>query len=111
MSKSEKFLFSLMQILRILASPAEIQIDYLRSLGEASVDELGLEYEEFWLMANAYLDSDVIEGYQYDELKKLNDLLDTLKENAWTEEALVNDVEWESIRKKANDCIVSLSNS
>lgn len=111
MSIQETFISSLMQILNILAASPDDQLEYLRSIGGASVDELGLEFEEVWLMADSILESNGINGCQYDRIKKLNETLDGLSENAWAEEALVENAEWELIRNMAKDCIKSFSNN
>ena len=113
MSTLETFNSSLMQILKVLAGSADTQIECLRNIGGASVDELGLEFEEVWLLADSILEANEISDYQYDAIKKLNDKLELLSEEggeiAWTEDALSKNAEWEMVRELAKDCIKSFS--
>jgi hypothetical protein len=113
MSAVDTFVATLMQILRVLAGTADKQVEYLKGLGGASVDELGLEFEEVWLLAETILESRGITQYQYDAIKKLNDKLDQISgedhEDLWSEKALFENKEWEQVRSLAKECLESFS--
>ena len=115
MSAVETFIATLMQILRVLAGAADKQVEYLKGLGGASVDELGLEFEEAWLLAGTILESKGITKYQYDAIKKLNDKLDQISgeehEDLWSENALFENEEWEQVRSLAKECLETFSDN
>jgi len=101
----DKNLRKMKQVLELLASPVVKQITYI---GDMSVDELGLDFDDAYLM----LKSDNFKQLGQKEKKILNTLnkfLDKMSEhpNLWTKNALTVSPEWEKIRELAQKLLSS----
>ena len=113
MNVAETFIDRLMKALSIISAPADRQVEYLKDLGGASVDELGLEFEDVWRQSGVILNSNGITQLQYNAIEALNKKFDQLSsdenENFWTEDALFKDNEWEKVRSLAKEIISSIT--
>lgn len=107
MMSEDYFFDELYKRLHILSSPYKDQIAYVDSLGNVSVDELGLELDDNWLPIKYKIESTP-------SMKKFHEALCTLdstfgsmnnKEELWTKEALKEKSEWENIRNLARKCL------
>jgi hypothetical protein len=94
----------LSDVLRRLAAPAPEQQAYLQKLG-VDADELALEYDDLFRLADERWRNGELTQNEYDVLKTLNTLLDTMSgpERAalWTIDALQSRTEWIEVRRLA----------
>ncbi|MFL0803130.1 MAG: hypothetical protein K6L81_05400 [Agarilytica sp.] len=101
----------LLELLKILASSAQVQLTYLEGLGNPSVDELALEFDDLFLLASSKVETGVLTSPQFDLLERLNSKLDEISgvDMCWTTTAISDSKEWEEIRVLANLCLKKIS--
>jgi hypothetical protein len=94
-----KSLVQIKHIIEVLSSPAHIQIKYI---GDMSVDELGLEFDDAYLMLSLS-NFKQLNKKERTILNELNIVLDKMSEisKLWNKEALNSSFEWEAVRKLA----------
>lgn len=96
------------------SSPADKQLDWLRSLGlgePAVCDELADEYYQQWLMLPQLVDAGLIPEAAVDQLNNLNDLVGELvapDSELATIDALETSPQWDLVRGSAGSCVVLL---
>ncbi|BBM03580.1 hypothetical protein [Microbulbifer sp. GL-2] len=102
-----KYINSLLEVLKILASSAQVQLRYLNGLGNPSVDELALDFDDLFLMAPSKLEVGELTSQQFKNLEDLNSMFDQISgvDRYWTASSLSEDREWEEIRKLASVCL------
>lgn len=101
----------MIESLRLLAASCEDQISSLPSY--ASVDELGLIFEDCYLFADQLLKYHLLTEEQFNDLKNLNMLLDNMSnegnENLWTYKSLQNNHKWKCVRQISKHILESLN--
>ena len=102
-----KYIVTLLELLKVLASSAQVQLSYLDSLGSPSVDELALEFEDLFLIASSKLEAGELTSLQFENLEVLDSMFDKISgvDKHWTTSSLCESAEWEEIRKLANLCL------
>ena len=100
----------LYQCVERLSWSSEKQVEYLRNLGLLPlVDELALEFDDVVGLVPQYVNEGRLSNVQADSIYRLDDLLNTMsgKDNAhlWTEEALVNNELWNTVREHAKHAL------
>lgn len=95
-----KYIKSFVEILKVLSLSAQKQLIYLIELGNPSVDELALEFDDLFLLAPSKLDSGELTHEQFKLLNVINlkfEEMGDLEKN-WSESSLSNSEEWEELR-------------
>jgi len=93
------------------SSDADIQIQYLNSIGCVPIDELGLEFDDITLLICSKFKSGnlALTEEQYLLIKQLNEKLEQMngENNAalWTESELIESKEWKQIRTISKNCL------
>ena len=102
-----EYINALQELLKILSSPAQEQLSYLNDLGDISLDELALEFDELFLLASTKLEAWELSQPQFKALNFLNSMLDKISniDECWTKSSLSERREWEEIRKLSNVCL------
>ena len=98
--------------LRVLASGAEAQINWLNEEMPVCVDELALEYDAIAVAADLMFGVGELDEDQRNRVAELNSILSKMsgKENAhlWTTDALRTAQEWRYVRTFAGECLKQL---
>lgn len=92
---------SLIDVMRVLASPASAQLQYLRELGGASPDELGLSFDDYYLVARDEFSADA--QRVLDELNSLFDEMSGPSSGLWSETAVKVAPEWSKVRQLSTE--------
>ncbi len=96
-----------------LAAEAPDQIRYLRSLGQVSVDELALEFDEALRLAWIPLNAGTVTEEQLAGARLVDDMLDSFSGQAnpeiWTEDGLDTGEEWKKLRLAAKEALRTLT--
>lgn len=104
----KKFSKELTELLAILSSSAEIQLDYLKGMGNVSVDELALELHELMQIAPSMLEAGDVTQRRLNAVglidKKFNEMSGDKNAALWTESALCESADWAEIRILARKC-------
>lgn len=102
----EHWLEAAQLVLCRLSSPADDQLQYLRSLGiEGSIDELGLEFDDVWRVLSPLLETSDRE--LQDRLSDVDRALSS--ENVpWNADALGLSLEWHRIRVLARHALEAM---
>ena len=102
--------------LRLLASPAQSQLDHLSELGvPGGVDELGLEFDDIASAAEDMVESGELSPSQFETMVPLREKLTAMsgpKHAAlWTAEALFQSPEWNGVRALARNALTAIEGS
>jgi hypothetical protein len=105
----------LRQALAVLAAPAEEQAAHLHTLGDAPVDELGLEFDDiapaaFGLSGPNELDADQRAAVAAVD-SHLSGMSGAQHSNIWTIEALREAPEWANLRELSHQALQRLDDS
>ena len=108
--KALKFLWeNFDKCLNNLSSPPKDQIEYLKQLGDISVDELALEFNDYWNALKHHINTESHESF-YKSVTRLdqylNEMSGTKNEALWSHDGLINSDEWHVIRRLAYNCKV-----
>lgn len=94
--------------LKLVAAPAQTQIDYLRE-HRVSSDELALAFDDLFVLAHQAVGLGLISKAAYDALARLDAHFTAIsgQQNAhlWTDEALQCAVVWRTARAMAQSCL------
>jgi len=102
----DKAVDELYQIVKRLASPSQVQIDYLRHLGVAPLaDELALEFHDLHLLVPQLVAQRVLTHHQSEALDAVSRQLDAMSAcqdtSLWMEDALSRHPDWVEVRRLA----------
>lgn len=106
--KAEIWKKNIFNVLRIIASPYEIQKKSFPEFVNIA-DELALTFhEEVMLRSDTLFKYGMMEDKQYERIKKLSLKFDEIdnKKEIWTVEALMNLDEWEDCRQIAREILL-----
>lgn len=99
---------NLYKSLYILSLPAEAQITYLNKLEYAHVDELALDFSEYWSALKPHISSDFHATF-YEVTScldaQLNEISGKEDEALWSEDGLKLREEWSEVRRLASICL------
>lgn len=101
-----QFVVGFVRAIAVLALPPDDQIAYLSTLGDfVGVDELALEFDDGFLLAQQFVDAGWISAETYEGARLLDEQLAELTgaadDDLWTTDALAAAPEWASIRAAA----------
>jgi hypothetical protein len=104
---------SLIEVVRLLASPAPMQLQHLAAIGLPNgVDELALEFDDVAALAKGMRERGELSESQLVRLQALDDQLERMSGavNAalWTADALAERREWAEVRRLATDALADL---
>ncbi len=93
-----------------LASPADSQVDYLRTLfkgGPFAIDELALELDDVYAAAKPFLSEIAVAALERLD-RQLNEMSGTTNSELWTEEGLRLAPQWATVRELAAEANAAL---
>lgn len=101
-------------VLRRLAAEAPSQQAYLQEL-DVEADELALEYDDLFRLADVKRRNGDLVSKEYDALKALNIQLDAMSDTEkaalWAFDALQSRPEWVEVRRLAAEALATLSHT
>lgn len=112
----DKAVEELWQALGRLASPAQVQIDYLQHLGVAPLaDELALEFHDLNLLVPQLVAQRVLTHQQHKAVdavsRKLDDMSTCQDTSLWMEDALRSHPDWAEVRRLAAVAVKAIRGS
>src|SRR5438128_9533542 len=114
MNDAQWVLRQLRDSLATLAASSHQQAEHIRQLGNASVDELGLEFDDIAPAALAMTGPSELNSDQREAIAALDDQLSRMSgpehSELWTVEALNSALEWTKVRELAQEALRRLDN-
>jgi len=100
----KNYINEMKKIMQILSSPADEQMNYIEDM---SVDELGLEFDDIYLMLQINNFKELKEK-EKEIVNKLNNLFNKMSKNKflWTKKSLNESLEWKEVRKLAKEFLL-----
>nr|WP_308800973.1 hypothetical protein [Streptomyces polyasparticus] len=102
----------LIDSLSVLAADASVQTAWLDE-HEVAVDEIALDFDHAFRMANRLVEHDQISGSAAAELREIDVLLAGMsgheQADRWTRDALVSDAGWSQARQLAHQVLIELT--
>jgi hypothetical protein len=92
-----------------MASPASVQIQ----TGQASADEVALDWENAWSVAEGLCQDQIISTEVYEAMTHIDQELEAIgpSDSFWSDEALRYDSRWENFRTRAQTLLAQLGQS
>jgi len=97
----------LLDAVHLMASPASVQIQ----AGQASADEVALDWENAWRVAEGLSQDHTISMAVYAAITQIHQELGAIgtSDNFWSDEALRSDRRWENFRTRAQAILAQLT--
>jgi hypothetical protein len=97
----------LLDAIHLMASPASVQIQP----SQASADEVALDWENAWRVAEGLCQDHVISMGAYEAITQIKQELEAIgpADTFWSDEALRNDSRWQNFRTRAQALLTQLT--
>jgi len=115
MKTEEKFLYMMIQALRLLAADFENQIKALPDY-VCIPDEVALTFGDAFLLLDQIREANLVSEQQSAAIEEIDDYLDVIQsktdtDNPWTLEAMKTSCDWQHLRVLARKALVLLGES